>query len=87
MESDNKDRFFSCDCGAEGLLLTQEKEDKEIYFALYGYGVGYNPKPSFWERIKYSWYHIKTGKKYVDCLIMDYDKAKEVGQWLINNTD
>jgi len=79
------ERFFSCDCKGEGLLLTKDEEDKRIYFALYGYGVGYNPKPSLIDRIKYAWYHIKTGKKYADCIIMDYEKAKEVSGWLDSN--
>lgn len=72
------ERFFTCDCKGEGLLLTKDEEDKSIYFALYGYGVGYKPKPSLWDRIKYAWYHIKTGKKYADCITMDYQKANEV---------
>ena len=79
------ERFFSCDCKGEGLLLTKDEEDKSIYFALYGYGVGHNPKPSLIDRIKYAWYHIKTGKKYADCIIMDYEKAKEVSGWLDSN--
>jgi hypothetical protein len=79
------ERFFSCDCEGEGLLLTKDEEDKSIYFALYGYGVGYNPKPSMIDRIKYAWYHIKTGKKYADSIIMDYEKAKEVSGWLDSN--
>ena len=78
--------FFRCECAGEGILLTQEKEDQEINFALFGYGVGYNPKPSLIERIKYAWYHIKTGKKYNDCIVMHYDKAKKVGEWLIDNS-
>ena len=81
-----KEIFFKCDCGGEGLLLTHDNEDKEIYFALYGYGVGYNPKPSLLERFKYAWYHLKTGKKYADCIVMKYDKAKKAGEWLIKNS-
>jgi len=84
-ELNSNEHFFSCDCKGEGLLLTKDDEGENIYFALYGYGVGYRPKPSLWERIKYAWYHIKTGKKYADCLVMDYNKALEVSKWLHSN--
>jgi hypothetical protein len=65
--------------------LTKDDGDKSIYFTLYGYEVGYSPKPSLIDRIKYAWYHIKTGKKYADCIIMDFEKAKDVSSWLDSN--
>ena len=78
---------FSCKCSSEGILLTKfvDDKDKEIYMAIYTLGQ-FNSKPTFIERIKYGWYHLKTGKKYEDQIILTYDKAQEIGKWLIENT-
>jgi len=83
---DKIEKHVSCKCSAECLLFTKfiNDEDKEIYIAIYTIGQ-YNPKPSIWERIKYCLYHLKTGKKYEDQIILTYDKAQEVGKWLIEN--
>ena len=80
--------FFPCECGGEGLLCTRfsSENEKEIYLAIYKYGQFQN-KPNIWKRLKYCWYHLKTGKKYEDQIIFNFDKAKEVGKWLIKNSN
>lgn len=85
-KEDIKEQFFKCECESDGLLLTNDEEEHRINFALYGYGVGYNPKPSLWSRIKYALYHIRTGKMYADSIIMDYEKARKVSEWIDLNT-
>ena len=83
---DRVEKHVCCDCGNECILFTKfvNDEDKEIYIAIYTFGE-INPKPSIWQRLKYCWYHIKTGKKYEDQIILTFDKAQDVGKWLIEN--
>lgn len=80
------DQFFLCECSGEAMLFTKFDDDdfKEIYVAIYTIGQ-FNPKPSIFERLKYCWYHLKTGKKYEDQIILSFDKAQEIGNWLVNN--
>ena len=78
--------FFLCDCGSEALLLTKFKNDfdKEIYLSIYMVGQ-FHKKPSIWERIKYCWYHLRTGKKFEDQMILSFEKAQQVSKWLAKN--
>jgi hypothetical protein len=80
--------FFLCECSTEALLLTRfvGDMDKEIYLSIYSYGQ-YRKKPGLLQRLKYCWHHLKTGKKYEDQIILSFDKAKEIADWLIKNTN
>lgn len=76
-----------CDCNAELILCSKFEDalDKEIYLSIYTVGQ-FNYKPSIWNRLKYCFYHLKTGKKYEDQIILSFDKAQELGKWLIENS-
>ena len=78
--------FFLCECSGEGILLTRfvNNDEKEIYLSIYTVGQ-FNSKPSIWNRIKYCWYHLKTGKKYEDQIILSFKKAQELSEWLSLN--
>jgi len=78
--------FIQCECFSEGLLCTNAKDEKQIYLAMFSYGIGYKPKRSIWERLSYAWHHIRTGDVWDDELIMDYSQAKELAIWLETNT-
>ena len=80
-----EEKVLLCDCGSEMLLCNRDEEYQQIYVAIYSYGQ-YRKKPGLWERIKYCWYHLRTGKKYEDQMIFTFEKAKELGEWLINNS-
>jgi len=75
-------KFIQCDCINEGLLITSDSELKLIFLAMYGYGVSYRPKPSIWDRTKYAFSHLRTGKYYHDELILTHDKAKEMVEYI-----
>ena len=83
---DVSERFFLCDCNSEALLLTRfvDDFDKEIYLSIYTIGQ-FQKKPSIWKRLKYCWYHLKTGKKYEDQMILNFEKAQQVSEWLSLN--
>lgn len=80
------ERFFLCDCNSEALLLTRVVDDfdKEIYLSIYTIGQ-FQKRPNIWKRLKYCWYHLKTGKKYEDQMILNFEKAQQVSEWLSLN--
>ena len=80
------EKFFLCECSLEGLLISNfNDEDKQIYLAMFSYGT--RPyKRSVWERLKYAWWHIRTGEIYKDELVLSYEKANEIGKFLVDNT-
>lgn len=85
-ENDIVEKFFLCNCNAEALLLTRfvDGDCKEIYLSIYTVGQ-FNKKPNFWERLKYCWHHLKTGKIYEDQIVLDFEKAQQIGEWLSTN--
>ena len=82
-----KYQFFQCECMSEGLLVGYfeniDDVDKEIYVSLFSHGM-YIPKPRFLDRIKQAWRIITKGTVYDDQLILSLDKAKELGEYLLN---
>lgn len=78
--------FFPCECGSEGLLCTRFLDEKKIYLAMFRYGQ-YQKKPNFFKRLKFCFYHIRTGKYYEDQLILNFDESKKLGEWLIENSN
>lgn len=77
-------KFLLCSCGSDGMLVSHETYetmvgdemqvfDREFNFAIF-YNYTYKPNP--WERIKYAWYHLRTGKKHEDQIILDYENAE-----------
>lgn len=76
-------KFLLCSCSDEALLLSVDDKYKEISFALYKSGQ-FNTKPSLWQRVKYCWYHLRTGKKYEDQVSISFDKAKDMVTWVSN---
>lgn len=80
-----KEKFFSCECYSEGLLLSKYDDEDSIIFAVLS--LSYNKNHlNLWERIKYCYHVLKNGKIYKDQLILDNDKAKEIAEWLIEET-
>jgi len=82
--------FIKCNCSCSGLLITEDLEffgennevvSQDFYIALYTHGE-INTNPSLWSRIKYAWWHLKTGKKYNDCVIMSDKNAMKLIKYL-----
>jgi hypothetical protein len=78
------ERFILCECNSEALLLTRFYPDKEIYLSIYTIGQ-FQKKPNIWERMKYCYHHLKTGKKYEDQIILNFEKAQQISEWLSLN--
>jgi hypothetical protein len=80
----NDENFTLCNCNSEMVLLKKFEEDKEINLMIYTIGQ-YVPKPNLWQRLKYCWYHLSTGKRYEDQIVLDYEKAQSISEWLFCN--
>jgi len=48
--------------------------DEEFNFAIFVQG-HYHSKPSFWQRLKYAYWHIRTGKIYLDELTLNKEET------------
>lgn len=81
------DKFFVCECRGEGILLTKFEDgfDREIYLTVFTQG-SYCKAPSFWKRLKFCWWHLRTGKYYDDEIILSFSKAREIAEWISDNT-
>jgi hypothetical protein len=91
MTSENK-LVLECDCGGEILICNEETinnpdgsfHSREFSLAFYTYGT-YIDRPNMWQRIKYAWYHLKTGKIYGDYVILNENKADILATFIKNN--
>ncbi len=79
-------KYYACDCASEIILLSNDKKDKYINFAIFSYGKYYNDILSFKERLRYIWNILRTGKPYKDEIILNYSTAKELGKDLLKLT-
>ena len=91
--------FIECECHGHGILVTEfidiytdklKKEKKtyrqEFWLSMFTYGQ-FNSKPSVWQRLKYMWYHLRTGKKYDDAIIMSPENTKKLIEFLQGKLD
>lgn len=76
--------FTLCECGEEALLLTKFDDEVSIYMSIYKAGQ-FNEKPSILDRLKYCWYHLRTGKKYEDQLVLSKTSAIKLINWINSN--
>ena len=78
--------YVSCECGSELMVLEHckctEVNIDDFTIAIYRYG--YSEKPNLWQRLKYCFYHLKTGKKYTDQIIINPENAKKITDWINN---
>lgn len=72
-----------CECGDEAMICNAYVTERgtEVTLAIYTVGQ-YIPKPGFWQRLKYCWYHMRTGKKYEDQMVLDKESALRLSEWL-----
>ena len=76
-------KFILCNCGAEILLCQNSNDDlKSFFFTIFKSGQ-FNPKPNLIERLRYGFWHVWTGKKYEDEIIMKYSDSKKLAKWIL----
>jgi len=79
-------KFFTCSCYSEGLLITSYPEDNPIEFEL-GIFKNYTDNPSWWSRIKYAFWHLRTGRKHLDSMILDEDTTTDLIKYLVTKLE
>jgi len=77
-----REKFIRCYCLGEGVLISEDLEENEIYLSIYELGMYRNSTTSLWKRLKYAWCHIRTGKIYKDCIILSHEKANEMADFI-----
>jgi len=80
-------KFYECCCGGEGIMMSYENTEEDglpqIDIAFFQHGlVGRHPL-SFWERLRWTWYLIKTGRPFLDEVILNQTIAKELAEDLL----
>lgn len=77
-------KFLQCECGVDGILVTHYKDEEfnEVNLAMY-HNRAYKSTYSFKERLKYAWWHLRTGKKHDDELCITTKDARSLGYHLI----
>ena len=78
-------KYVECDCGNEILQITEDiekghndQEFKMYYLSIYERGLNWNNEYGFWQRLKYCWHILKTGKPYADSMVLKRDKLDEL---------
>lgn len=74
-------KFFQCDCGTEGVMLSKEWEDEDIpliYMAYWSEG-RVKEKLSFFQRLRWSWKILMSGQVWHDMVVLNKKTAQELG--------
>lgn len=85
---------IECDCGGEILVCKEEEienpdgtfHSREFTLAFYTYGT-YVDRPGIWQRIKYAWWHLRTGRIYGDYVMMSEKKAAALAKFINQNIE
>ena len=85
-------KFYMCSCGSEVIhiesfdasALSEKAASYEIEFAIFYYK--YANKYSFWQRFRYCWRVLRTGKPYPDQICLHADEARRLGKDLVSMT-
>lgn len=86
MEDRCKSEIYLCSCRGEGLKV--EKWDKdEIYMAFWQCGLFGKYPLSIWERLRFCWHTLRTGRVWADEVVMTDETARMLGKYLMSLTE
>ena len=80
-------KYYECDCHTEGIMMSYEYNESEglplIDIAFFQHGfVGIHPL-GFWERLRWSLHLIKTGRPFLDGIMLSQKNAKRLSKDLL----
>jgi hypothetical protein len=81
MSDKDQSLFIECQCHGEGLGIDYYADDNHYYFSYWSRGFR-NGKLSFWQRLRYIFYVLFTGKPFNDELILDGGSANQLRSFL-----
>lgn len=73
--------FVKCDCGSESLNIEYDKTDESFYVSIWKYSNA-SSRLTWWDRLRFIWNILTTGKPYEDEIILSRDKAGLVSKFL-----
>lgn len=80
---------IQCGCHTERMIVTRWTDDPfptEMYFTMW-HMAGHAPSKIAWRcRWRFIWRIIRKGEPYLDQVAVAEDEARELGQWLLDNT-
>ena len=73
--------FIKCECDGEGLGVDYDVDDAYYYFSYWSRGFRSGKLP-FWQRVRYSFHLLFTGKPFNDELVLNRDSANKLCDFL-----
>jgi hypothetical protein len=78
-----RELFVRCSCYSEGVQLVDDAEDKMIYLSLWDSHVHPpGPRQPWRQRLRHIWRIIRTGTPFDDDVILSYDDARKIRDFL-----
>ena len=76
--------IFDCDCGCEALeVSTIDLEDENtVYLSMWERGYGRNMKMGLWERLRFAFYVLRSGRNHGDQICLDRSRATALMSFL-----
>lgn len=81
-KKEDRELLLRCDCGCNVLLLHEyiEEMDTQLEYEFVFYGYGIDNSTNFWNRVKYAFRYIFTGKGFTSSFVLsknDINKFKD----------
>lgn len=93
IDYEKNQEFIECECHGHGILVTEfidifpdKRKNQEFWLAMFSCGQ-FHSKPSIWRRLKFAWWHLKTGKYYEDEIIISPENTKKLIKFLQKRID
>jgi len=79
------EKFYQCDCGSEGIMMSYEREKEGVPFVDLAYfREGFDGrKLSFFQKVRWCYHILKIGQPWHDMVMLNQITAKRLGLDLI----
>lgn len=74
--------FTLCSCHNEILLIEYDHDIKMADLAIYERGVCFKTKMSLWQKIRYCWKVLYSGRPYSDEIMLDKKQLLEIKSFI-----
>jgi hypothetical protein len=78
----NDEIFIKCDCHTEAIEIQHWKDDRSFYFSFWDFGRSKISWIPWRQRLKIIWRILRGKDLYADMVILDYEKAKQVANFI-----
>lgn len=74
--------FVKCDCETEGIEVQHWNDEKSLCFSFWAYGRSNTSSIPWRHRVRMIWKILMGKDLYSDMVILNYEKAKEVADFI-----